>query len=256
MALTKPILNMAAYAITLLLILFMGLALLKTKGSFQDSKESIDMASQLSQANKEALANIDATIDSKITDGLAMSEKKLQDSVTSLRMQNVKLQQQLAGLQAKIDASAQKGGDLKWYLNPRTQTRYALIPFALPWHRAKQYAATNGGHLVVISDKEENDWLVKAFGDDTEYWTGLTDEAEEGKWTAVNGEEVKYFNWMPPEPDNYRKNQHYVIINAKAPHLNKTEPGKWNDVPGNEVRIGIIEKKGTTLRINPMLRNL
>ena len=94
-----------------------------------------------------------------------------------------------------------------------------------------------------------------AFGGDTEYWTGLTDEAEEGKWAAVNGEEVKYFNWMPPaEPDNFRENQHYVIVNAKAPHLTQTAPGKWNDVPGNEIRIGIIEKKGTTLRINPPSR--
>ncbi len=254
MTITKPILNMTAYAIILLLIVLMALALLKTKGSFQDSKDSIDTASQLAQANKEALDNIDATIDKKIAARLALSERKLEGRISSLQIQNLKLQQQLAGLQTKIDASAQQGADLKWRLNPKTRSRYALIPFALPWHGAEEFAVSNGGHLVVINDKEENDMLVKTFGGDTEYWTGLTDEAEEGKWAAVNSEEVKYFNWMPPEPDNYRKNQHYVIINAKAPHLNKTEPGKWNDVPGNEIRIGIIEKKGTTLRINPLSR--
>ncbi len=106
---------------------------------------------------------------------------------------------------------------------------------------------------MVSNNKEENDWLVKAFGGDTEYWTGITDEAEEGKWAAVNKEPVEYFNWSAGEPDNFKKNQHYVIVNARAPHLNKTDSGKWNDVPGNEVRIGIIEKKGTTLRINPSL---
>ncbi len=250
MTIAKPILNMTAYAIILLLILCMALALVKTKGSFQDSKDSIDTASQLAQANKEALDNIDE----QITARLALFERKLEGRISSLQIQNLKLQQQLAGLQTKIDASAQQGADLKWRLNPKTRSRYALIPFALPWHGAEEFAVSNGGHLVVINDKEENDWLVKAFGGDTEYWTGLTDEAEEAKWTAVNSEEVKYFNWMPPEPDNYRKNQHYVIINAKAPHLNKTEPGKWNDVPGNEVRIGIIEKRGTTRRISPPSR--
>lgn len=254
MTITKPILNMAAYAITLVLILFMGLALLNTKAAFTDSQDTIDTASQLAQANKEALDGIDATIDKKIAAGLALSEKKLQNSVSSLRIQNLKLQQQLARLQTKIDTSAQQGADLQWRLNPKTRNRYTLIPFALPWHRAKEFAVSNGGHLVVINDKEENDWLVKTFGADTEYWTGLTDEAEEAKWTAVNGEEVKYFNWSPPEPDNYRENQHYVIINSKAPHLNRTEPGKWNDVPGNEIRIGIIEKKGTTRRISPPSR--
>jgi len=250
MTITKPILNMTAYAIILLLILCMAMALVKTKGSFEDSKDSIDTASQLAQANKEALDNIDE----QITARLALFERKLEGRISSLQIQNLKLQQQLAGLQTKIDASAQQGADLEWRLNPKTRSRYALIPFALPWHGAEEYAVSNGGHLVVINDKEENDWLVRAFGGDTEYWTGLTDEAEEAKWTAVNGEEVKYFNWMPPEPDNYRKNQHYVIINAKAPHLNQTDPGKWNDVPGNEVRIGIIEKRGTTMRISPPSR--
>lgn len=253
MTITKPILNMAAYAIILLLIVLMALALLKTKAAFKDSTDTIDTASQLAQANKEALANIDATIDRKIAARVVLSEKKL-DRINSLQIQNLKLLQQLAALQKKVNAPVQKEDDLKWQFNPKTRNRYALIPFALPWHRAKQFAVSNGGHLVVINDKEENDWLVKTFGDDTEYWTGLTDEVEEGKWAAVNGEEVKYFNWAAPEPDNYRKNQHYVIINAKAPHLNQTDPGKWNDVPGNEIRIGIIEKKGTTLRINPPLR--
>ncbi len=254
MTATKPILSMTAYAITLILILFLGLALLKTKGSFKDSQDTIETADQLARANKQALDNIDATIDAKIAVRVALSEKKLEGRISGLQIQNLKLQQQFAALQKKVDAPVQKDDNLKWELNPKTRNRYALIPFAQPWYAAKQFAASNGGHLVVINDEEENDWLVKTFGADTEYWTGLTDEAEEGKWTAVNGEEVKYFNWAPPEPDNYRKNQHYVIINSKAPHLNQTDPGKWNDVPGNEVRIGIIEKKGTTLRISPPSR--
>ncbi len=254
MTVTKPILNMAAYIIILILILFMALALLKTRGSFQDSKDNINTTGQLARANKEALDNIDATIDKKIAVRLALSEKKLEGRISSLRTRNLRLQQQLAALQKKVDMPAQKDDNLKWQFNPKTRNRYALIPFALPWHAAKQFAVTNGGHLVVINDREENDWLVKTFGADTEYWTGLTDETEEGKWTAVNSEDVKYFNWAGSEPDNYRKNQHYVIINSRSPHLNQTEPGKWNDVPGNEVRIGIVEKRGTTLRISPPSR--
>jgi len=145
-------------------------------------------------------------------------------------------------LQRKIDAPAQSEKGLTWVVHPETRHSYALIPFALPWHAAKAFAESEKGHLVVINDKGENEWLVQTFGDDTEYWTGLTDEAEEGKWKAINGEPVEYFNWAPGEPDNYRKNQHYVMINAKAPHLNHTAAGRWNDVPANEPRIGIIER--------------
>ena len=100
----------------------------------------------------------------------------------------------MAELQRKIDASGQNDGQLKWVVNPLRRHQYAAIPFTLPWHAAKAFAEANGGHLVVINNKEENDWLVSTFGGDTEYWTGLTDEAEEGKWKAVNGETVEYFN--------------------------------------------------------------
>lgn len=243
---TKSVLNMAAYAIVLVLILMMGLAILKARGTAKESANESASAAELARATIDALdameQNINARIDAAVAARVEQLNKTFEEKLNVLRAQDIRYGQQLAELQRKIDASGQNDGQLKWVVNPLRRHQYAAIPFTLPWHAAKAFAEANGGHLVVINNKEENDWLVSTFGGDTEYWTGLTDEAEEGKWKAVNGETVEYFNWAPPEPDNYRKAQHYVIINSKAPHLNQTDAGRWNDVPANEPRIGIIER--------------
>jgi len=239
MAVRKSVLNMAAYAVIMVLILFMGLSLLKARGAV---KANEGMLASLGVQNKAALDKVDEQIEEVVSAKIGQLNRSMEEKLSQLRTQDIKQQQAVSELQRKLDASAGQGDELKWVVNPATRRRYALIPFALPWHAAKAYAEAKGGHLVVINDKEENEWVVRTFGGDTEYWTGVTDEAEEGKWRAVSGEQVEYFNWAPGEPDNYRKSQHYVMINSKAPHLNQTDAGRWNDVAANDSRIGIIER--------------
>lgn len=243
MAITKPLLNTAVYVSTIILILLLGLAVLKTKSSAVKNSGNIDSTALIAQENKEALDNMDTRIESKIRSQLSLSTRSMEDKINSLRTQNLRMQQELKDLQKKLNEPASVSSNTKSFTNPLTRSRYSLIPYPLPWHLAEKYAEQNGGHLVVIDNETENEWIVKTFGGNTEYWIGLTDEATEGAWIWVDGKKAEYFNWGGSEPDNYRNNQHYGIINAKAPHLNQTADGKWNDVPGNEIRIGIIEHK-------------
>ena len=234
----KPDLNMAEYAITLVLIVVLALGVLKSKSAVKDNTTTLGTTAQIAEDNKSALEDIDTTLDAR----MQVANRLLQARLNSLQSQNLKFQQQVAALEKKLEDPSQASGDLKWIINPVTRHRYSVTPYPLPWHYAKQYAEKNGVKLVVIEDEAENEWLVKTFGADTEYWIGFTDEVEEGKWLWVNGLGAEYSNWAKPEPDNYRKNQHYGIINSKAPHLNQNDPGKWNDVPGNEIRLGIVEQ--------------
>lgn len=129
---------------------------------------------------------------------------------------------------------------LKWVRRPADGHRYCLIPYPLPWHYAQDFAEKVGGSLVVIDDEEENKWIVDTFGESTEFWIGLTDEVEESKWLWVTDLDLMYKNWAPGEPDNYRKMQHHVIMNKEAAK-GLGQPGKWNDIGCNEIRIGIVE---------------
>lgn len=129
---------------------------------------------------------------------------------------------------------------LKWVTRYSDGHKYCLIPYPLPWKLAEDFARKVGGSLVVINDEEENKWVVEKFGSGTEYWIGLSDERDEAKWVWVNDSDLVYKNWATGEPDNYKKMQHYVIMN-KQTAKGAEQPGKWNDIPGNEVKIGIIE---------------
>ena len=55
----------------------------------------------------------------------------------------------------------------------------------------------NGGHLATISSQEENDFLGEDGG-----WIGFTDEANEGEWIWVTGEDVTFTQWAGGEPNN------------------------------------------------------
>ena len=129
---------------------------------------------------------------------------------------------------------------LKWVTRYPGGHRYCLTPYPLPWQHGQDFAKKVGGSLVVIEDEAENKWITKTFGSSTEFWIGLTDEVDEGKWLWVNDLDLIYKNWATGEPDNYRKMQHHVIMNKQAAK-GATEAGKWNDITGNEIKIGIIE---------------
>jgi len=96
--------------------------------------------------------------------------------------------------------------------------------------------------LAVINDAAENKWLAKTFGPNTQYWIGLTDEEVDGQWKWVDGTAVEYFNWLPGEPDNYRKKQNHVVMNPEVLDKEGKLGGMWNDISGNLAKIAIIER--------------
>jgi hypothetical protein len=253
MEMTKSVVNMVLYAIIIVLILLLGLSVMKSKSKLNDSADKIDSAAKTAAENKDALDKLQTLVDSKI----ALAAKSLENQINVLRSVDTRLQTQMTDMQKKPeDDGSAKGGALQWKLNPLTGHRYSVMPYPLPWHWAKKYAEDNGGHLVIVNDENENNWLVTAFGSDTEYWIGATDEAQEKEWLWVDGTKCTYFNWAPPEPDNYRLNQHYAIINSKAPHLKQTDAGRWNDVECNGVRLGIIEQDSVPKPLAPRPRIL
>ena len=65
------------------------------------------------------------------------------------------------------------------------------------WATALEQVEYNGGHLATISSQEENDFLGEDGG-----WIGFTDEANEGEWIWVTGEDVTFTQWAGGEPNN------------------------------------------------------
>ncbi|GAH81638.1 unnamed protein product, partial [marine sediment metagenome] len=75
--------------------------------------------------------------------------------------------------------------------------RYGLYKQKMTWHEAKRFCEEQGGHLVTITSKRENQLVVKlARKAHRNVWIGLTDEREEGRWEWVTGEKVTFTQWM------------------------------------------------------------
>jgi hypothetical protein len=81
--------------------------------------------------------------------------------------------------------------DYRWVAEPKT------------WPDAVDYCKDDGGHLVTITSKPENNY-VYGFrpGWWEQSWLGASDEAVEGVWRWVTGEPMTYTNWGPDEPND------------------------------------------------------
>jgi len=75
---------------------------------------------------------------------------------------------------------------------------------------------------------EENNWIIRTFGNNSSFWIGLAQKPEMGEpaggWQWISGEKVTFTNWDSGQPDNYtgRDNDTMLLSNAG---------GKWHDVP-------------------------
>ena len=83
------------------------------------------------------------------------------------------------------------------------QPRYSVVASDLSWTAARAACEEQGGHLAVISSREELDEITaqaEAMGL-TRIWVGCRWENGELVWE--NGEETDFYNWAPNEPSTW-----------------------------------------------------
>uniref|UniRef100_H3AX62 C-type lectin domain-containing protein n=1 Tax=Latimeria chalumnae TaxID=7897 RepID=H3AX62_LATCH len=90
------------------------------------------------------------------------------------------------------------------------------------WQSSRDNCTSMGSDLVVITNKEEQDFVENRTND--LYWIGLTDQRKDDEWIWVDGTSYNtsaHF-WGPGEPNNYNGNEGCVQI-----YLPNRK--KWND---------------------------
>ncbi|MGN6366917.1 MAG: lectin-like protein [Phycisphaerae bacterium] len=104
------------------------------------------------------------------------------------------------------------------------------------WTDSEAAAEGLGGHLAVIRNQEQQDFVFNTFGGyggvQRILWIGLYDPSqdlsggthlENMKW--VDGESLTYSKWNGNEPNNANGNEFYVAMY----YPNFRDPGSWND---------------------------
>jgi hypothetical protein len=105
---------------------------------------------------------------------------------------------------------------------------YKFFAENISWHEAKKRCEELGGHLAIVTSKEENDFVTSITrGPGVHVWLGATDEKREGTWVWVNGEQMTYASWFYGRPNIRAGNYLYTSSTAYG------RPGLWNDkTPG------------------------
>ncbi len=80
-----------------------------------------------------------------------------------------------------------------WVVNPANGHAYKRI-YCEDITDAITQAAVENAYVIALNDRGEEVWIKNAFRHEL-FWIGLSDAAEEGKWSWHSGEPLEYINW-------------------------------------------------------------
>ncbi len=109
---------------------------------------------------------------------------------------------------------------------------YGVSEDILRWEDAEKVCEGMGGHLVVINNARENEFvrnLINSSNLDGFLYTaiGYSDSRSEGTWEWIDGSDSGYTNWSVNEPNN---GGDYVL--GGQDHAFMLEAGDWDDGSG------------------------
>ena len=127
---------------------------------------------------------------------------------------------------------------------PGLTSRYKEGTTGQSWANAERDCETEGGHLIVIDDAAENDWMksiaAKSMTDSSltnqQAWIGLGDSATEETFEWVTGAPLTVALWADMEPNDRYNNEDCVQVGAT---------GSWNDDSCEEPLAYVCECDGT-----------
>ncbi len=103
---------------------------------------------------------------------------------------------------------------------------YEYYDLGMPWVQAYKFCEKQGGHLVTISSKEENDFVLDIANNYNNLycWLGATTLGRDRNFYWVKDEPFTYTNWNTSEPSNTDNKEYYVEM-----YVNTLNVGTWND---------------------------
>ncbi|XDV22801.1 hypothetical protein PO909_027614 [Leuciscus waleckii] len=81
------------------------------------------------------------------------------------------------------------------------------------WTESRRYCTERGADLIIINNREEQDFVTKMFGGTLVVYIGLTDSDVEGTWKWVDNSTLTSGFWGSGEPNGGRKENCAVIVN-------------------------------------------
>lgn len=113
--------------------------------------------------------------------------------------------------------------------------KYEVFDESLTWYEAKAKCEEMGGHLVTISSRAENDFVMSLVKEKEKnlFWLGCYSEND--KWNWVDGTEFSYNNWAYNEPNDSGGNEMFghlfrIDYDYYDSGSDDHNAGEWNDL--------------------------
>eukprot|EP00092_Neocalanus_flemingeri_P080451 GFUD01100354.1.p1 GENE.GFUD01100354.1~~GFUD01100354.1.p1 ORF type:complete len:211 (-),score=33.55 GFUD01100354.1:201-833(-) len=90
------------------------------------------------------------------------------------------------------------------------------------WSEAEFRCQQEGGHLVSILSKQENEFINNTFFNQKNIWIGANDKLVEGLWTWSDGYPMEFEDWNEGQPNESGDQDCGVLDTSFA--------GRWSDV--------------------------
>lgn len=105
-------------------------------------------------------------------------------------------------------------------VNPANGHSYQRFSSPLTWSEAKAACETLGGYLATVTSQEEQKYVTSKGAN---AWLGAADEAQEGAWKWITGEQWNWTNWNSGEPNECDGGEDFLQLWSN---------GTWNDSGG------------------------
>lgn len=118
-----------------------------------------------------------------------------------------------------------------------------FLESGLDWTTAKERCESMGGHLVTISDEQENAFITalatKTIGDinNSGVWLGATDELNKGQWEWIDGTPFSFTQWNQGQGTG-NANENYLLLLLYFRGPQGKEFRGWADQPmGGKIHV-------------------
>lgn len=111
----------------------------------------------------------------------------------------------------------------------------------MTWDDARSYCQQNGADLARTPTRRNISEVNRLIsGEDTEFWIGLQDEFDDGRFTWIDGTDQGVDNWATGEPDCDSSMSSGAVSKM-------TKSRKWIEEARNETRAFICEKRDKSM---------
>ncbi|XP_059361632.1 CD209 antigen-like protein C [Carassius carassius] len=143
----------------------------------------------------------------KITN-LTEERQQLKTKITNLAEERQQLKTKITNLAEERDQLKSERKDLlKKFADGLKCHQSSLYFFSSEkknWDESRSYCREREADLIIINNREEQDFVKKICGSSDNFWIGLTDIEEEGTWKWVDGSTLTSEFWAPGQPDSYQ----------------------------------------------------